>query len=412
MAEVSDTGFANRLVDDISKGVSYDEAGRVSFDGTILTNEREFLLFDLLQLHPEVPQQDASSIAHQALFAAASPPGLSLARFLDKASELEREYLSQPVARRVLLTQVSIDPRVELPRMACDGVTISFPADVPRRFLQARQKILNDAVHGLYVEPPAKYRWLRASVYGRSHIDAGEKALSAIEFRIGLLNLGLNRSKGARWSFGKRKPVNSIALAPIHSLHWPSGALATETWWYEPNYVTPLELENKKVFNGLAFAESALRLLVRLPYRSCFHDWIRYYGRALEQADWSVSFILLWQVLEAATGTTSAKYETTVRRASFLYGDFEYARRVLSNLRDCRNEIVHSQSDPADIETRLYVLKRFVEAVLVFHLQHAGSFDCLEHATLFLDLPANSADLERRLRLVQKAGKFRGLGRV
>jgi len=411
VATISGTQFANRLIADLAPLASVDhESGRVSFSGGGQFDEQRMLLFDLIKFGGQIPNEDAMAIARDAMFAAAATsPGLTLAGFVGEVTRLEREYLSRRPSRHVFLTQISIDAKASLPRMLQDGVTISFPPSVPKRFLETRQQVLDHAAHSLYVDPPKRYRWLRASVSAKSFIAAGDSALEAIEFRVALLNLGVNRQTGIRWSSGKRAPVNSIALAPLHTLHRPSGALSSETWWYEPNYVAPLDLESRKITSAIEFSESAISRLRRLPYAGDFKDWVRYYGRALGESDWAVSFILLWQALESATGTSRAKYESTVRRASFLFDDVEYSKQVLDSLRNCRNEIVHAQNDPTGLETRLYMLKRYVEAVLVFHLRHASDFDTVDEAGQFLDLPASTKELGKRLRLIEKAANFRGL---
>lgn len=410
MATLSDPQFADRLLGEIASRVSIDrESGGVTFSTGGSFEEQRMLLFDLLKFDPQVPTEVASGIARDALFAAAKPPGLSRQRFTDEVAKLEHAYLSRRPRRHILLTQVSIDQRANLPRMVEGNVTISFPRSVPRTFVHARQYVLEHGLHSLYVDPPKRYRWLRASVTDKSQIAAGHRALQAIEFRLALMNLGINRQTTIRWSVGKRKPVNSIALAPLHSLHRPDGALSSQAWWYEPNYVLPADIESRKIGRALEFATSALARLRRLRYANEFKNWVRFYGRALSQPDWTVSYILLWQALESATGTHRAKFESPVRRASFLFDDVEYSRRVLENLRGCRNELVHAQVDLAEPEARLYILKGYVEAALVFHLAHAGYFESVEEAGQFLDLPSCSKELGKRLRLVKKAVKFRGL---
>lgn len=410
MATITDAQLADRLVRDLAGRASFDaETGKVAFSAEGPFDEWLLLLFDLVRLDRQIPDEEASTIARNALFAAAIPPGLSLDRFLQEASTLERSYLSRRPERHVLLTQVSIDRSVSIPRMLEGGVTMSFPASVPASFVKARQFVLDNGAHSLYAELPKNYRWLRASVTAKSHMAAGDRALEAIEFRVALINLGMNRRTGIRWSAGKRKAVNSVALSPLHSLHTPRGALSSETWWYEPNYVLPSDIVGRKVDAGLEFSLAALPLLKRLPYAGEFRDWVRYYGRAAGESDWSVSFILLWQALESVTVTSRAKYDSTVRRASFLYDDVDHAKRVLDNLRNCRNELVHSQADPANLETRLYMLKRYVEDLLEFHLRHAGDFESPDDAGQFLDLPASARELTKRLKLVAKAAEFRGL---
>lgn len=411
MVTIADRGFAARLVDEIAQQAKFDPATRsVTFSDAFLMDERELLLFDLLVFHPEVTPDEGRRMLSGALFAAAVPPGLSIRRFESELNAREKIHLSQPVERHVLVTQVSIDRRVDMPRMVEDGVTISLPAAIPTAFSEARDAMLKHATHSLYGSAPQDYRWIRASVSAKTPMSAGRRALDAIEFRMGLLNLGVNRRTGVRWSSGQREPVSSVALAPVHTLHRPSGRPSCESWWYEPGFIAPLKPQSKPIPDALDFCERALHRLARVPYAARYKDWIRFYGRAMGERNWTTSFILLWQTLESVTATANAKYDMTVRRASFLYDDFELSRRVLENLRVCRNALVHAQIDYSDMEHRMYMLKRHVEHLLVFHLQHAGDFATVDEAGQFLDLPASANDLRKRLGLVAKAARFRGLG--
>jgi len=399
--------FAKRLISELRSITSIDaDSGAVSFSGFTF-DEHTCLLADLLQWNPELPSDEARARSSNALFEASRSPGLTLDRYLAAANRLEREYLSKAPERYVLLSQVSIDGRVALPNAMLDGVTITFPKRVPASFEGAREPLMKSASHSLFAPFPKGYRWVRASVAAKSAHAAAEKALSSIELLTALWNLGLNRGKGIRWSSGRRKPVNALALSPVHTLHLPSGKAASEMWWYEPNYVGGSDIFRGEFDSPLRFANSVRERFAKLTYSAYIKDCVRYYGRATGEADWASSFMLLWQALESVTDTSRSGYAGTVRRAAFLFDDVVYHTEVLEDLRRCRNELVHQQRDPASLESKMYILKRYVEAGLVFHAAHAGHFRSLEEAGQFLDLPSDPKLLRRRLDILEKAAKFR-----
>jgi len=248
------------------------------------------------------------------------------------------------------------------------------------------------------------------SAYAKSPGGAADVSLDALQLVCGLINLGTNRSKGMRTSWGgTRQPVNDVTLGPFHTVHHPSGALAAESWWYEPNYIAPLRPKRyrSELKHVLKYVSSARGLLQSIAYSSKVEDWIRAYGRALDERDWSTSFVRLWQTLEAVTMTGTQSYAVTVKRTASIHRDAEYHRAVLDQLRRIRNTLVHSGSDGGDLESKLYLLKRYVENMLEFHLRFAGTFSRPDDAADFLDLPIESPELVRSYQLIRRACRFR-----
>ncbi len=408
VASLTDTTFATRLLGDLASRVAIEpKSGRVAITGS--TEEQLCLLGDLLELDASIPSDEVRRIATDAVLSAAKSPGLTAQGFLSTASQLERQFLSRRPKRFVLVTEISIDPGIRLPRANEGGVTVSYPAAIPSPFVVGRRDIMDHAINSLYADPPTGYRWVRASVSSNSVLAAGDRALDAVQFLVSLMNLALNRRHGFRSSSGRRQPVNDIALAPVHTLHLPSGRPAAKSWWYEPTYVVPVRRIARDVDLAVQYSSKVRRRLHRLPYAEAWRGWVRNYGRALGEANWQSSYVLLWQALEAATGTPRVSNDVTVRRAAFLHDDVGYHSSVLDVLRRNRNNYVHAQEDPKCLESRLYLLKRYVEVTLEFHLAHAGDFETPSEAGEFLDLPATPRDLRRRLRLAEKAARFRGL---
>lgn len=79
---------------------------------------------------------------------------------------------------------------------------------------------------------PSFYEPVSVLVSARTTNEAGALALDQLDLVRGIWNFRKNRGTWIRKSSGTRSPVNSIILGPIHTLHTPSGALATESWWY------------------------------------------------------------------------------------------------------------------------------------------------------------------------------------
>lgn len=254
------------------------------------------------------------------------------------------------------------------------------------------------------------YTPVRVSVRAKTYDEAYEKAFNSLDLLRGFWNLHVNRRVGLRSSSGIRKPVNRIVLGPIHSLHKPSGELASEYPLIEPDYVGPLRPHRlNDIWEGIeAFKREVRGSLARIPYPSELEGALLRYVRALDRRDWNTSFVQLWGLLEYLTGTSRARYEVTEERALFLIrrSKRDFHRQIFGHLTGYRNRTVHAGYETEAIETLLFQLKRYVEIALMFHLGQAPRFDSIEEAASFMSLPPHLPDLRKREQLTRRAIEF------
>ena len=225
-----------------------------------------------------------------------------------------------------------------------------------------------------------------------------------------MCNLGLNRGVADRTTWGgMRKPVNAIVRGPVITIHDEDGNVPSGTWWYEPNYQGPIEPldDTRKLAGMMRFVAAASRLISRSPYCQELEMSLIGYCTALDTRDLESSFLRLWIELERLTESSRSGYRNTLRRAAFLFADQELVRHLLTSLRDFRNAAVHQGVDSTQIETLLYQLKMFVEALSEFHLANRNHFASFQEALAFLDLPIDDTALTSRIRMLQRARRFR-----
>jgi hypothetical protein len=218
-----------------------------------------------------------------------------------------------------------------------------------------------------------------------------------------------NRKHSWRISYGPRKPVNKFSLGPLHTLHFQSGKLATESWWYEPEYSGPIELFDisKNISEIDQFECNVRKLLKKSPFKPFLESSIIRYTRALDLRNLESAFLRLWGLLESLTNTgENDTHKVTVKRTSFMYADREYIKQILTHLRDYRNRAVHSGPGNQDIETFLYQLKNFVESALEFLVANKFNLRNLNEVSQFLDLPDDNEILSKRIQLIQSALKY------
>ncbi len=179
--------------------------------------------------------------------------------------------------------------------------------------------------------------------------------------------------------------------------------------WHESDYIKPVRSSEELSWRWTKAKkyEGDVRLwLARSAYAARLEDALRRYTRALDSFDWEASFLRLWGLLETLTGTQPHEsHDLTVKRATFLYEDpeREFHVQVLNHLRHYRNRNVHGGESSETIEAYLYQLKRYVEDLLLFHLDPPSycRFESIAQAAAFLNLPPGPADLRRRV------GEFR-----
>lgn len=381
--------------------------GKVSFSG-FEHSEHVVLLNSMINIDKEVPEIEKRRIINQATFKAGAKGNISAKSILSEIGRLERAYLLTPEKKYRLLTEISISRWCQLPKVYFDGSCIVIHAHLNKASRNARNKLLINAKRSITADVPRDYAAVSVSVAARSTAEATDKALDRLDFIRGVWNLWRNRGRTFRMSSGKRSPVNSILLGPIHTLHNSNGTLATKLWWYEPQYQGPIKLYNEKakIESMYKYKAKFRRLLRKSNYApEIVHAVVRYV-RALDTRDWDDSFLRLWGVLEFLTGTLSDSYKVTIRRASYMFSDKEYAHQVLSHLKDYRNKSIHAGSESSDIESLMYQLKRYVEVLIEFHVGNKYIFSSIADAAEFMDLPNDKRSIDRKIKRLRYAKKF------
>jgi len=394
----------------------FEKARMVNQDGTVsfqmpnfgVINTLEAVAVSAFAWNSEIPGREKRNIVWRGLIEAGTQGAItpdSLGRAIKQSQSV---FLALPRKKYVFLTSLSIRHSASLGRKRLGDSTILFESRRPAKFSDPRQSLSVQLFE--YPAIPADYLLVRIHVSGRNPNDAVTRAFRDFDLLRGIWNLAVNRGQPWRMSSSyPRKPVNRIVLGPVHTLHLPNGDLAVPQWWYEPNFQKPI-----KAFDFAKYQERLFRFegyvrrdLKRVPYREDLETAIINYGRALDLSDWNAAFLQLWSVLEALTFTEKERYDVTIRRASFIWRENRFHRQILLHLRDLRNSFVHENSGDDEIETLMYDLKRYVEALIQFHLAVGKKFSDKTEMKDFLQLSQDVDTLDHKLRLFNKAKRFR-----
>lgn len=394
----------------LEEAKTVDKDGKASFQGFEFTSNA-IVLNSMVSFSCNIPELEKGRMINNATFGAAGKGKITPQNLLEEIGNLEKQYLREIPKKYVLVTSLSIRRFFKLRRQSINGCTITFRPAITHNFLKEIEKIKEHASYSIHGEFPQDYLVAKVVVQGKSLSEAADAVIDAIDLFRGIWNLFYNRRRVYRTSSSSRKPVNRIVLGPLHTLHFPNAKLATESWWYEPDYGGPLNAidPSNEIEKLYRFQDHIRTLLKKSPFKAFLESAIVRYTRALDLEDWNNAFLNLWGLLETLTNTgENDTHRVTVRRTSFLYQDREYRKQILTHLRDYRNRAVHTGSGNKDIETLMYQLKSFVEAVLEFLLANKFRFKNLNQVAQFLDLPEDRTMLRNRIQLLKSALKYAG----
>lgn len=232
------------FVNEIKKARKINANGEVSFVGWNFY-ELNVLIFSILNFPKGISDYEGRGLVQEAIFKAGKRGIITTKSLLSEVNKITAEYINQDIKRYALVTSLSISQFTSLKRIRIKDSLLIIEKNLPKRFRRESLKILNHAKQSIFAELPNNYLPIRVHVSARSIHDAANKAIESIDFVRGIWNWFYNRSQTSRTSSGgKPLPVNKLICGPIHTLHFPSGELATSnTWWYEPSYlgsITPL----------------------------------------------------------------------------------------------------------------------------------------------------------------------------
>ena len=375
--------------------------------GGFANSDFSIILGGCIEFHPDVPEFERKRIVTRVSHDANISRPITAESLLKQCSKLEQAYLATPTQSYRLLTEISIWWTIDVPRATVGQTTVTFNPKTVGGFSE-RSRLFNESRGTVGFALPEHYMRVSALVSARTPYEAAEKALNGIDLVRASWNLSLNRGKAWRHSGGRPPPVNDIRLSPFHTVHELAGALATETYWYDPGFSKPASLySDKPRFSRLQeFARNLRTRLTKHPYRQEIESALLRYVRALDSADLNDAFLRLWSLLEYLTDSGHDPYKVATRRAAFMFQDRERAQLVLTHLTQHRNRFVHAGSDSDDIESLVFLLKRHVDSLLLFHLGNSFGFATRAEAARFMDLPPNREEIDLRINRLRSARKF------
>jgi hypothetical protein len=358
-------------------------------------------LHSMLSFPQAAKNLDTHTLVWKAL--ALAPQELTEASFLSAINGQLNILLETKLEEFRVLSTISIAHPKNTTELRLDGCAVNFlHTSYPPIFSDRTNAITSQRVP--VGEAKIDYTRFIAVVDARSPQEAMTAALRAVDLQRAIWCLYGNVSLeivGQSW-----KPINVVKLGPIHTVHRPDGALASESVWFEPNYAEVPTYSFDDEATAAAQSRKAIDCLEASNYRDRLVDALLRFVRALDESNQNTAFIKLWSAAESLLVPERADYEKFVRRCAFLYQEGEYHRQLLEHLREYRNKSVHAGDDSELAKTHCFQLQSYFRDLMFFHLRYSADFTSLEEANSFLDLPPQKIILNRRKQLLDKAISF------
>ena len=217
MANWKDDYNPQILLADLQNSLGLTSEGEVSLRDSRF-QEFAAALLTAIKFSPQIPSELEKDIIRASIVAAFKAKKLTKDYLISEVRKRESEYLKKRIEKCVLISEIALKASHKYPKYKIDACTIII-GKLPKNFMEARQSFLRWGRHHVYGELPQSYVPVRIYSSGRSFEEAGEKALNTINLLRAFWNLSINCSKEFRIPSGKRKPINEIAMGPLHSIH-------------------------------------------------------------------------------------------------------------------------------------------------------------------------------------------------
>lgn len=399
----------NVILDKIEKIKSVSSNGDVSFSGGIEFEFAQSALETMIEFPKEMEGALRKALIWQAI--SSTTEKLTSENVIKKIDEFAKRQNAKPDVVFQILSSISLCKEQQSRLIEIEGCKLELlDKCFPEKHAEARESAIKTSFQhsrlSVY-EAHNDYSNVIITVKAKSPSMAVTKALRCLDLQRAiwcLLSNSLMQFAGNEW-----EPINEIRLGQIHTVHNEDGGVASEAFWYEPNFVKakPFNLWNQNNH----FEQNVQDILSQLnksKYSEKLKDALLRYVRALDERDQNNALIKLWGAIESLTSPSGANGDLVIKRCAFLHSEYNFHMQVLEHLRAYRNQSVHAGDQREEVKNHCYQLQFYFDRLMRFHINKAAVFPDLEKANEFLDLPPDKESLLRKKELIESALSFVG----
>lgn len=380
--------------------------GKVSYintDGHILD-----IIDDCIKVPPELDRREKSICVRKALN---NPALLDITNEKDLVREIKIEFqrmANKPKEDYYTVIGLNFDPLEMF--ISSKKRAVYFNTNPRGRFftkaMEGRRNIrtTNGEDHmlewfGISKEEPLYFVTIKTSA--RTAFSAYDIAVEEMNFQRGLCNYIINSGKIVRTSWPPR-PVNVFLEHPLVTVHQSDGSLATDVFWYRPDYrASPKTHISKNEISKVITKLPALRKTVNSGHlANDARFMIGQYNIAFDCWRYDECFLKIWALLEDLT-MSGGKYDQLVSRVSATFEDRPLATALLHNLKNVRNDVTHSVNAEKQInEGAIYTAKHFAEQILRYYIYNSRKFNNRDQLMRYLDVCREKEKLTEDLKIM------------
>ena len=393
----------NILLDKISKIMTVKEDGSISFSGFEYF-EIKATLYNMISFPNSLTSIENNSLVDRAITKAAKN-NLTPETLIIELKALFQKELSKTPIKYHLLTSLSIKAPLPQKEIKIGQSKIRFiNGNFPKKY-NCRKEVFDRAKRRStdFTLPPSEYMNVIISTESKSEHKATSQCLNDLDLLRAIWSMEMN--SGMEFMGNKWSPINKIRLSNIQTLHKESGKnIDIDTYWFEPNYkhTKLLSISNKNLKIISKNSKWTIKQLSKCKYSDKLENALIRYVRALDESDQNVALLHIWGALESITAYETNNKDKLPKRCAYLFQDYEYHKQILENLRDYRNQSVHSGDRNEEAKSYCYQLQGYFREIIYFHLHRVEEFDTLEKANDFLDQPIEIMDIENSRKALQK----------
>ncbi|MCP4748798.1 MAG: hypothetical protein GY874_22105 [Desulfobacteraceae bacterium] len=379
-----------------NNGFSYSLTGfKTKFNRTI--EDYQDILVLNARFNSDVPNKMQTEIVRKSIFTACDMGKSHSGVISEKIKSLEKDYLHKPKNTYCLLKTISILYGSFLKKVSINNATITFHKRKPKYFENEDADKMACSIVGS--EILKNFTYVKVRVSARCENKAIETAATEFDFIRGIWNFTINKKFGIRKTLsGLPMRINKIVCGPCCTVHKNDGSRESGSFWHDTNISREFRiLDIQKEYDFCKKDEVCIRKKSKHHSMGFFIKkiFIRY-ASSLDDENMTNTFIRLWSLLELVTKTENANYSITIQRASLIFIDKQTVKITLNNLRNKRNDIIHSGRNFDSSEQDSYSLLSIINSIILFLLDNINSFKNIKKYEAFLSLPLNKKEMEHQ----------------